>query len=132
MTLQDKLAACRFVITAEVTPPASAARGDFLAKALPLKDVADAVNVTDGAGARPHLAAVTAAAMLVDAIDALEETHFATTYPVLKRFGEELETAMRDSAEVPPVTPPLSIDYVDLFSRDKARARRARERVLGR
>ena len=67
MTLQEKLAAGRFVITAEVTPPASAARGDFLAKALPLRDVADAVNVTDGAGARPHLAAVTAAAMLVEA-----------------------------------------------------------------
>jgi methylenetetrahydrofolate reductase (NADPH) len=65
MTLQEKLAAGRFVITAEVTPPASAARGDFLAKALPLRDVADAVNVTDGAGARPHLAAVSAAAMLV-------------------------------------------------------------------
>ena len=67
MTLQEKLAAGRFVITAEVTPPASAARGDFLAKALPLRDVADAVNVTDGAGARPHLADVTAAAMLVEA-----------------------------------------------------------------
>ena len=67
MTLQEKLAAGRFVITAEVTPPASAARGDFLAKALPLRDVADAVNVTDGAGARPHLAALTAAAMLVEA-----------------------------------------------------------------
>ena len=67
MTLQEKLAAGRFVITAEVTPPASAARGDFLAKALPLRDVADAVNVTDGAGARPHLAAVSAAAMLVEA-----------------------------------------------------------------
>ncbi len=67
MTLQEKLAAGRFVITAEVTPPVSAARGDLLAKALPLQDLADAVNVTDGAGARPHLAAVSAAAMLVEA-----------------------------------------------------------------
>ena len=65
MTLQDKLAAGRFVITAEVTPPVSADRNDLLAKALPLKDIADAVNITDGAGARPHLGAVTAAAMLV-------------------------------------------------------------------
>ena len=64
-TLQDKLAAGRFVITAEVTPPVSADRADLLTKALPLKDLADAVNVTDGAGARPHLGAVTAAAMLV-------------------------------------------------------------------
>ncbi len=63
--LQDKLRAGRFVLTAEVTPPVSAARADLMAKALPLKGLADAVNVTDGAGARPHLGAVTAAAMLV-------------------------------------------------------------------
>ena len=65
-SLQEKLAAGRFVITAEVTPPVSFDRNDLLAKALPLKELADAVNVTDGAGARPHLGAVTAAAMLVD------------------------------------------------------------------
>jgi methylenetetrahydrofolate reductase (NADPH) len=67
MTLQDKLKAKRFVITAEVTPPVTADRNEFLAKALPLKGLADAVNVTDGAGARPHLAALSAAAMLVEA-----------------------------------------------------------------
>jgi methylenetetrahydrofolate reductase (NADPH) len=67
MTLQDKLRAGRFVITAEVTPPVSADRGELFAKAMPLKGLADAVNVTDGAGARPHLGAVTAAAMLVEA-----------------------------------------------------------------
>ncbi len=66
MSLQEKLAAKRFVITAEVTPPVTVAREEFLAKALPLKGLADAVNVTDGAGARPHLGAVTAAAMLVE------------------------------------------------------------------
>ena len=65
-TLRDKLQAKRFVITAEVTPPVSADRNEFLAKALPLKGLADAVNVTDGAGARAHLGAVTAAAMLVE------------------------------------------------------------------
>jgi methylenetetrahydrofolate reductase (NADPH) len=54
------------VITAEVTPPVTADRNELLAKALPLKGLADAVNVTDGAGARPHLGAVTAAAMLVE------------------------------------------------------------------
>ena len=67
MTLQEKLAAGRFVITAEVTPPVSTDRAELLAKALPLKGLADAVNITDGAGARPHLGAVTAAAMLVAA-----------------------------------------------------------------
>ncbi len=66
MTLQDKLRAKRFVITAEVTPPVTVDRNEFLAKALPLKGLADAVNITDGAGARPHLGAVTAAAMLVE------------------------------------------------------------------
>jgi len=65
-TLQDKLQARRFVITAEVTPPVSTDRSELLAKALPLKGLADAVNITDGAGARPHLGAVTAAAMLVE------------------------------------------------------------------
>ena len=65
MTLQDKLKAGRFVITAEVTPPVSADRNEFLAKAAPLKGLADAVNITDGAGARPHMSALTAAAMLV-------------------------------------------------------------------
>jgi methylenetetrahydrofolate reductase (NADPH) len=66
MTLQDKLRSKRFVITAEVTPPVSVDRAELLAKALPLKDLADAVNVTDGAGARPHLGAVTAAALLAE------------------------------------------------------------------
>ena len=66
-TLQDKLRAGRFVITAEVTPPVSTDRNELLAKAAPLKGLADAVNITDGAGARPHLGSVTAAAMLVEA-----------------------------------------------------------------
>ena len=65
-TLQEKLRASRFVITAEVTPPVSVERGELLAKARPLKGLADAINVTDSAGARPHLGAVTAAAILVE------------------------------------------------------------------
>jgi len=65
-TLQERLRNQRFVITVEVTPPVSADRGELLAKALPLKNLADAVNITDGAGARPHLGAVTAAAMLAE------------------------------------------------------------------
>jgi len=65
LTFQEKLRARRFVITAEVTPPVSVDPGELLAKALPLKG-ADAVNVTDGAGARPHLGVITAATMLVE------------------------------------------------------------------
>ena len=64
-TLKDKLAAGRFVVTAEITPPASFDAADLLAKAMPLKGLADAVNVTDGAGARAHLGAVTAAGLLL-------------------------------------------------------------------
>ena len=67
MALQEKLRAKRFVITAEVTPPVTADRGELIAKAAPLKGNADAVNVTDSAGARPHLGAETAAALLVEA-----------------------------------------------------------------
>lgn len=53
-----------FVITAEVTPPVTCDAQDLLDKALPLKDLADAVNVTDGAGARAHLGALASAAIL--------------------------------------------------------------------
>lgn len=64
-TLQQKLKAGRFVITAEITPPVSFDRADLVAKAIPLKGLADAVNITDGAGARPHMGALAAAAILV-------------------------------------------------------------------
>jgi methylenetetrahydrofolate reductase (NADPH) len=64
-TLKEKLASDRFVITAEITPPVSCDAADLVAKAAPLKDLADAINVTDGAGARAHLDAVAAAALLL-------------------------------------------------------------------
>lgn len=53
-----------FVLTAEISPPVSFERSDLLAKSAPLKGLADAVNVTDGAGARAHLSAGFAAAAL--------------------------------------------------------------------
>jgi methylenetetrahydrofolate reductase (NADPH) len=62
--LEKAIASGRFVITAEVTPPVSSSRDELLAKALPLKGLADAVNVTDGAGARAHLGAMAAAVIL--------------------------------------------------------------------
>jgi methylenetetrahydrofolate reductase (NADPH) len=52
-------------VTAEITPPLSAAAKDLTEKALPLKGVVDAVNVTDGASARSHMSNVVAAALLV-------------------------------------------------------------------
>jgi methylenetetrahydrofolate reductase (NADH) len=63
--LEDLLRSRRFVITTEIAPPVSFDPQDLLAKALPLKGLADAVNVTDGASARAHLSAPIAAAILV-------------------------------------------------------------------
>jgi methylenetetrahydrofolate reductase (NADPH) len=62
--LEESLQAGAFVITAEIVPPASCDARDLLDKALPLRDLADAVNVTDGAGARAHMGATAAAAIL--------------------------------------------------------------------
>jgi methylenetetrahydrofolate reductase (NADPH) len=62
--LEKALASGRFVITAEVTPPVTCDPQDLLDKALPLKGLADAVNVTDGAGARAHLGALASATIL--------------------------------------------------------------------
>jgi methylenetetrahydrofolate reductase (NADPH) len=53
-----------FVITAEVAPPVSCAADDLRRKAAPLKGLADAVNVTDGAGARASMSALAAASIL--------------------------------------------------------------------
>jgi methylenetetrahydrofolate reductase (NADPH) len=63
--LRAALQAGRFAITAEITPPASADVRELLAKALPLRGLADAVNVTDGASARTHLSALAASALLL-------------------------------------------------------------------
>lgn len=80
---------------------------------------------------RGHLGS-RAAEQLVLATEQLEASHFAMTHSVLKAFGRELRAAMADYPRDPAPIAPLSIDYVGLFSRDKARARRARERVSGR
>ncbi len=54
----------KFAITAEVTPPLAGAPDALLEKARPLKGVVDAVNVTDGAGARVHMSSLAAAVLL--------------------------------------------------------------------
>ncbi len=63
-TLEKRLRAGRFVMTAEIVPPVSCNAPDLIRKATPLKALADAVNVTDGAGARAHMDALAAAALL--------------------------------------------------------------------
>jgi methylenetetrahydrofolate reductase (NADPH) len=63
--LEDTLKSGTFVLTAEITPPVSCDKNDLLEKALPLRGLADAVNVTDGAGARAHMDSVTSATILL-------------------------------------------------------------------
>jgi methylenetetrahydrofolate reductase (NADPH) len=67
MRLKELLRAGRFAITAEITPPVSCDARDLMRKAEPLRGLADAVNVTDGASARAHMSAPIAAAMLARA-----------------------------------------------------------------
>jgi methylenetetrahydrofolate reductase (NADPH) len=62
--LRERLHAGRFVMTAEVAPPVSCDAQDLLRKATPLRGLADAVNLTDGAGARSHMSALAAATIL--------------------------------------------------------------------
>jgi methylenetetrahydrofolate reductase (NADPH) len=63
--LGHRLASGRFTITAEVVPPVSTDPADLLARALPLRGLAAAVNVTDGAGAKAHLSSLVAAHILL-------------------------------------------------------------------
>jgi methylenetetrahydrofolate reductase (NADPH) len=64
--LQAKLRSGQFVITAEITPPVSTDPAEFLRRAMPLKGLATAVNVTDGAGAKVHLSSLATAHFLVN------------------------------------------------------------------
>jgi methylenetetrahydrofolate reductase (NADH) len=63
--LEQTLRARRFVMTTELTPPVSFDPDDLLRKARPLKGLADAINVTDGASARAHMSALAAASLLL-------------------------------------------------------------------
>jgi methylenetetrahydrofolate reductase (NADPH) len=62
--LQERLLDGDFVVTAEVTPPVTTDPSQFIARAAPLKGLATAVNVTDGAGAKAHLSSVVASYFL--------------------------------------------------------------------
>ncbi|HEV2301771.1 MAG TPA: methylenetetrahydrofolate reductase [Stellaceae bacterium] len=64
---ERRLAEGRFAITAELVPPVSSDPADLLARAAPLKGLAVAVNLTDGAGAKAHLSSLAAAAILARA-----------------------------------------------------------------
>jgi methylenetetrahydrofolate reductase (NADPH) len=63
--LQARLKSGQFIVTAEITPPVSTDPGEFLRRALPLKGIVTAVNVTDGAGAKVHMSSLAAAHFLL-------------------------------------------------------------------
>jgi methylenetetrahydrofolate reductase (NADH) len=65
--LRRRLAGGDFIVTAEVTPPVATDPADFVAKAAPLRGLATAVNVTDGAGAKAGMATIVAAHFLKEA-----------------------------------------------------------------
>jgi methylenetetrahydrofolate reductase (NADPH) len=65
--LERALSGGKFVVTAEISPPVSTDPADLLARVLPLKGLAIAVNVTDGAGAKAHLASLAAARLMLEA-----------------------------------------------------------------
>jgi methylenetetrahydrofolate reductase (NADPH) len=65
--LLEKLRDGQFVVTAEITPPVSTDPAEFLQRAMPLKGLVTAINVTDGAGAKVHLSSLAAAHFLVQA-----------------------------------------------------------------
>jgi methylenetetrahydrofolate reductase (NADPH) len=55
----------RFVVTVEVSPPDSSDPGVLIARASRFRELADAINITDGAGANCHMSSAAAAAILV-------------------------------------------------------------------
>jgi len=62
--LEGLLRGGAFVMTAETSPPDAASPAAVLERAGCLKGLADAVNVTDGAGAQAHMSAFACAAVL--------------------------------------------------------------------
>ena len=62
--LHKKLHDGVFVFTAETTPPDSSNKDTLLKTIEPLKDIADAINVTDSPGAKVHMSALTASIIL--------------------------------------------------------------------
>jgi len=62
--LHQKLLDKVFVYTAETTPPDASDKETLLKNVIPLKGVADAINVTDSPGAKVHMSSLTASIIL--------------------------------------------------------------------
>jgi hypothetical protein len=69
-----------------------------------------------------------AASALVTAVADADPRRFAGAAPALEAFADDLETKAPSMPAPEPIERPV-IDYVGLFSRDKARARAARRRA---
>jgi len=65
--LERVLRAGHFAVTAETSPTATADAAPLVERCRPLKGIADAVNVTDGATAKPHVSSLVLAGMLAKA-----------------------------------------------------------------
>jgi len=63
-SLHKKLSTGNFIYTSETTPPDASSQEVLLKKIMPLKDIADAINVTDSPGAKVHMSSLTASIIL--------------------------------------------------------------------
>lgn len=63
--LQRQLRSGNFVVTAELTPPISTDPAEFVERAIALRGLATAINITDGAGAKAHLSSLAASHFLL-------------------------------------------------------------------
>jgi len=64
--LRKSLNKKKFVFTAETSPPDSGSKVDVINQVNCLKGLADAINVTDGAGANSHMSALATAAIIAE------------------------------------------------------------------
>ena len=63
--LQKRLRDETFVVTAELSPPVSTDPSEFVDRALALRGLVTAINVTDGAGSKAHMSSLAASHFLV-------------------------------------------------------------------
>ena len=62
--LRKSLKEKKFVFTAETSPPDSGNKDSIIRQVECLKGLADAINVTDGAGAKSHMSALATAIII--------------------------------------------------------------------